>query len=219
MGGKKSIRVSPSVFPLFFPPSPLLLFSRNGANPDHCQTKVQTLSSFPSHYFSWYSKLLTNRSRKRDICLKKSGRFPRLFLAWFLFCITNESRIDSRFYYQRIFHGLFIQESRPRDPWRLRSEAIFVPWARIKVWVTTLYHVILLIATIRCQKVWHCFEFFAQATFKWMDWLEMAEAGGRKYNFKVVLLGEGCVGKTSLVLRYVENKFNDKHITTLQVKV
>ncbi|KAK7107601.1 ras-related protein Rab-21-like [Littorina saxatilis] len=44
----------------------------------------------------------------------------------------------------------------------------------------------------------------------------MAEAGGRKYNFKVVLLGEGCVGKTSLVLRYVENKFNDKHITTLQ---
>lgn len=46
----------------------------------------------------------------------------------------------------------------------------------------------------------------------------MAEtAGGRKYNFKVVLLGEGCVGKTSLVLRYVENKFNDKHITTLQV--
>ncbi|XP_041352060.1 ras-related protein Rab-21-like [Gigantopelta aegis] len=40
--------------------------------------------------------------------------------------------------------------------------------------------------------------------------------GGRNHNFKVVLLGEGCVGKTSLVLRYVENKFNDKHITTLQ---
>ncbi|XP_064613731.1 ras-related protein Rab-21-like [Liolophura sinensis] len=40
--------------------------------------------------------------------------------------------------------------------------------------------------------------------------------GGRSHNFKVVLLGEGCVGKTSLVLRYVENKFNDKHITTLQ---
>jgi len=29
-------------------------------------------------------------------------------------------------------------------------------------------------------------------------------------------LGEGAVGKTSLVLRYVENKFNDKHLTTLQ---
>ena len=37
------------------------------------------------------------------------------------------------------------------------------------------------------------------------------------YNFKIVLLGEGAVGKTSLVLRYVEDKFNNKHITTLQV--
>lgn len=37
------------------------------------------------------------------------------------------------------------------------------------------------------------------------------------YNFKVVLLGEGCVGKTSVALRYVENKFNDRHISTLQV--
>jgi Ras-related protein Rab-21 len=34
---------------------------------------------------------------------------------------------------------------------------------------------------------------------------------------KVVLLGEGAVGKTSIVLRYVENKFNDKHVQTLQV--
>lgn len=42
-------------------------------------------------------------------------------------------------------------------------------------------------------------------------------AGGGRNSFKVVLLGEGCVGKTSLVLRYVENKFNDKHLTTLQV--
>lgn len=40
--------------------------------------------------------------------------------------------------------------------------------------------------------------------------------GPRSYNFKIVLLGEGCVGKTSLVLRYVEDKFNDRHISTLQ---
>ena len=36
---------------------------------------------------------------------------------------------------------------------------------------------------------------------------------------KVVLLGEGAVGKTSIVLRYVENKFNDKHLQTLQVSL
>lgn len=37
-----------------------------------------------------------------------------------------------------------------------------------------------------------------------------------QFNFKVVLLGEGCVGKTSIVLRYVEDKFNPQHISTLQ---
>jgi Ras-related protein Rab-21 len=42
-------------------------------------------------------------------------------------------------------------------------------------------------------------------------------SGSGSYNFKVVLLGEGCVGKTSVVLRYVEDKFNEKHISTLQV--
>ncbi|KAG8199018.1 hypothetical protein JTE90_001813 [Oedothorax gibbosus] len=41
-------------------------------------------------------------------------------------------------------------------------------------------------------------------------------SSGRSFSFKVVLLGEGCVGKTSLVLRYVENKFNEKHFSTLQ---
>ena len=42
-------------------------------------------------------------------------------------------------------------------------------------------------------------------------------AAGRKNHFKIVLLGEGCVGKTSLVLRYCQDKFNDKHLQTLQV--
>ncbi|XP_065187494.1 ras-related protein Rab-21-like [Sycon ciliatum] len=41
-------------------------------------------------------------------------------------------------------------------------------------------------------------------------------AGRDNNQFKIVLLGEGCVGKTSLVLRYCEDKFNDKHLTTLQ---
>jgi len=35
-------------------------------------------------------------------------------------------------------------------------------------------------------------------------------------NFKIVLLGEGCVGKTSITLRYCQNKFNDTHQTTIQ---
>ncbi|KAK6104557.1 Ras family protein [Brugia pahangi] len=36
------------------------------------------------------------------------------------------------------------------------------------------------------------------------------------FNFKIVLLGEGAVGKTSLMLRYVENKFSPQHVSTLQ---
>lgn len=44
----------------------------------------------------------------------------------------------------------------------------------------------------------------------------MAITTTNSQNFKVVLLGEGCVGKTSLLLRYVEDKFNTNHISTLQ---
>ncbi|VVC31844.1 Small GTP-binding protein domain,P-loop containing nucleoside triphosphate hydrolase,Small GTPase [Cinara cedri] len=50
------------------------------------------------------------------------------------------------------------------------------------------------------------------------DSIEDPTTAGRttSQSFKVVLLGEGCVGKTSLVLRYTEDKFNDKHVSTLQ---
>ncbi|XP_026883390.1 ras-related protein Rab-21-like [Electrophorus electricus] len=44
----------------------------------------------------------------------------------------------------------------------------------------------------------------------------MASAKNKSFSFKVVMLGEGCVGKTSIVLRYCENKFYAKHMTTLQ---
>jgi len=37
-----------------------------------------------------------------------------------------------------------------------------------------------------------------------------------KQQYKVVLLGEGCVGKTSLILRYCQDIFNDQHVSTLQ---
>ncbi|TMS35727.1 hypothetical protein L596_003061 [Steinernema carpocapsae] len=36
------------------------------------------------------------------------------------------------------------------------------------------------------------------------------------HKFKVVLLGEGAVGKSSLLLRYVENKFSPRHLSTVQ---
>ncbi len=39
------------------------------------------------------------------------------------------------------------------------------------------------------------------------------------YAFKVVLIGDGAVGKTSLVRRFVEQKFDDDYITTIGVNV
>lgn len=39
----------------------------------------------------------------------------------------------------------------------------------------------------------------------------------RAQRFKVVLLGEGAVGKSSILLRYIEDKFNSSHLTTVQV--
>ncbi len=44
-----------------------------------------------------------------------------------------------------------------------------------------------------------------------------SSSAGAYQNFKVVLLGEGCVGKTSIAVRFVEDKWSDKHVTTIQV--
>lgn len=35
--------------------------------------------------------------------------------------------------------------------------------------------------------------------------------------FKLVLLGEGAVGKSSILLRYTQNKFIENHESTIQV--
>jgi GTPase SAR1 family protein len=45
---------------------------------------------------------------------------------------------------------------------------------------------------------------------------KLGKMAGRERNFKIVLLGEGCVGKTSLTLRYVRNEFNEQHLSTIQ---
>ena len=34
--------------------------------------------------------------------------------------------------------------------------------------------------------------------------------------FKIVLLGEGRVGKTSILLRYIRGEYDDKQVSTLQ---
>ena len=40
--------------------------------------------------------------------------------------------------------------------------------------------------------------------------------GGSGERFKVVLLGEGRVGKTSILLRYTKGEYNDRQVSTLQ---
>ncbi|CAB3404092.1 unnamed protein product [Caenorhabditis bovis] len=44
----------------------------------------------------------------------------------------------------------------------------------------------------------------------------MVSKDGKDFKFKIVLLGEGAVGKSSLVLRYCENKFKQMHVSTIQ---
>ena len=44
----------------------------------------------------------------------------------------------------------------------------------------------------------------------------MAARRTRTQRFKVVLLGEGRVGKTSILVRFCQNTFNDKQVPTLQ---
>mmetsp|Transcript_4536 Transcript_4536/g.6332 ORF Transcript_4536/g.6332 Transcript_4536/m.6332 type:complete len:218 (-) Transcript_4536:51-704(-) len=41
-------------------------------------------------------------------------------------------------------------------------------------------------------------------------------ATGKRLRFKIVLLGEGRVGKTSCTLRYCKNEFNEAHNQTIQ---
>jgi len=44
----------------------------------------------------------------------------------------------------------------------------------------------------------------------------MSSTAAGDIKFKVVLLGEGAVGKTSLFLRYCSNTFNEGHLSTVQ---
>jgi GTPase SAR1 family protein len=48
--------------------------------------------------------------------------------------------------------------------------------------------------------------------------MAQAAGGAPTSNFKVVLLGEGRVGKTSLSLQYVQGKFSPQQQSTVQVR-
>jgi Ras-related protein Rab-21 len=49
-----------------------------------------------------------------------------------------------------------------------------------------------------------------------MSYSAAVVADGQPISFKVILLGEGAVGKTSMILRFAENQFSDRHVSTLQ---
>ncbi|GAH23067.1 unnamed protein product, partial [marine sediment metagenome] len=42
----------------------------------------------------------------------------------------------------------------------------------------------------------------------------MAEEQGKKYIFKIVLLGDPGVGKSSLITRFVHNRFQSSYLMT-----
>ncbi|CAD5214389.1 unnamed protein product [Bursaphelenchus xylophilus] len=44
----------------------------------------------------------------------------------------------------------------------------------------------------------------------------MTEGSTTPESYKIVLLGDGAVGKSSILLRYTEDKFNDNHQSTIQ---
>ncbi len=49
----------------------------------------------------------------------------------------------------------------------------------------------------------------------------MNETTPQRYDYKIniIILGVHCVGKTRLILRFVENKFTDSYLPTIERKV
>ena len=37
----------------------------------------------------------------------------------------------------------------------------------------------------------------------------------KKFQVQIIILGDGAVGKTSMIKQYMEKQFDDEHITTL----
>ncbi|MCK5141700.1 MAG: GTP-binding protein, partial [Candidatus Heimdallarchaeota archaeon] len=47
----------------------------------------------------------------------------------------------------------------------------------------------------------------------------MTEEQGKKYIFKIVLLGDPGVGKSSLITRFVHNRFQSSYLMTIGVDI